>query len=146
NAVGRLDAAAHALDLMLTSDAAEAERLAELLERCNQERRAAQNRILDEALAQAQEMDLAEHCILVLAAQGWHSGVIGIVASKIVEAFSRPAIMIALDGECGRGSARSVHGFNIFEAIDACRELLDRCGGHEGAAGFDIPHENVEEF
>jgi single-stranded-DNA-specific exonuclease len=146
NAVGRLDAAAHALELMLTSDHARAQELADLLERCNQERQAMQSRIFEDAFDQARALDPAQHPILVLAAERWHSGVIGIVASKIVEAFSRPAILIALDGDGSRGSARSVHGFNIYQAISACKELLGRCGGHEAAAGFDITAERVEEF
>jgi single-stranded-DNA-specific exonuclease len=146
NAVGRLDAAAHALELLLTQDMAEARRLAEQLERCNQERQAVQNRIFEQAVEQARDMVAERQHLLVLASEGWHSGVIGIVASKLTEAFSRPTIMIALDGASGRGSARSVHDFNIFAAIDACRELLQRCGGHAAAAGFDISSERVDEF
>jgi single-stranded-DNA-specific exonuclease len=146
NAVGRLDAAANALELLLTSDVTEARRLAELLERCNQDRRAVQSRIFEQAFEQAQSMPASEAPILVLAAPEWHSGVIGIVASKIVEAFARPTIMIALEGATGRGSARSTDGFNIFQAISACSSLLERCGGHEGAAGLEIAADRVEEF
>src|SRR5207302_9673838 len=107
------------LELMLTTDAAAAQRLAELLERYNLERQESQHRIFEEAREQACRMDLAQHRVLVLASKGWHSGVIGIVASKLVEEFARPAVMIALEEEKGRGSARSIHGFNIFTAIQA---------------------------
>lgn len=146
NAAGRLDAARHALDLLLTGDAEEAMTLARLLDRFNQERQQVQNRITDEALHQARQSDRSEDRVLVLAGSDWHSGVIGIVAGKVVEILGRPAIMIALDGQSGRGSARSIEGFHIFNAIDTCRELLHRCGGHAQAAGFDISADQVEEF
>jgi single-stranded-DNA-specific exonuclease len=141
NAVGRLDAAAHALNLLLAKDATRAAELAERLERCNRERQAEQSRIMDEAMAQAREQvgtGDPPSPILVLASATWHPGVIGIVAGKLAEALGRPTVMIALDGTVGRGSARSVHGFHIFEALSACREHLTRVGGHEAAAGFDI--------
>jgi single-stranded-DNA-specific exonuclease len=141
NAVGRLDAAAHALNLLLAKDPAQAAELAERLERCNRDRQAQQGRILEEALAQAREMECAGPSpspILVLASPTWHGGLIGIVAGKLVEALGRPTVMIALEGEVGRGSARSVNGFHIFEALGRCREQLIRVGGHEAAAGFDI--------
>jgi single-stranded-DNA-specific exonuclease len=141
NAVGRLDAASHALHLLLAKDAAQAAELAEKLERCNRDRQAQQSRIFDEAMAQARELQGAgasPNPVLVLASPTWHGGVIGIVAAKLVEALGRPAVMIALDGDQGRGSARSVHGFNIIEALGRCRDHLVRVGGHEAAAGFDI--------
>jgi single-stranded-DNA-specific exonuclease len=146
NAIGRLDAAAHALQLMLTADGAEAQRLAELLERTNQDRQATQSRIFEEAATLARALDPVQNRVLVLASDQWHSGVIGVVANKLVEAFARPAILIALDRESGRGSARSIRGVNIFEAIGACRALLVRCGGHEAAAGFEIARDKIDEF
>jgi single-stranded-DNA-specific exonuclease len=146
NAVGRLDAAEYALKLLLTGDETEALQLAQRLDRCNLERQEAQNRILQEALEQARGPARKDDRVLVLAAPDWHSGVIGIVASKIVDIIGRPAIMIALDGERGRGSARSIEDFHIFDAIDSCRSLLERCGGHAQAAGFDTRAEHVEEF
>jgi single-stranded-DNA-specific exonuclease len=146
NAVGRLDAARHALELLLTGDTGEALEKAQLLERCNRERQQEQSRILAEAMQQAALDDRKDDRILVLAAKHWHSGVIGIVASKVVESMGRPAIMIALEGDRGRGSARSVEGFHIYDAIQSCRELLEGCGGHAQAAGFDIRADRVEEF
>jgi single-stranded-DNA-specific exonuclease len=146
NAVGRLDAAEYALKLLLTGDENEAVQLAQRLDRCNLERQEAQNRIFQEAQTQALGPARKDDRVLVLAAPDWHSGVIGIVASKIVEKFGRPAIMIALEGERGRGSARSIEGFHISDALGSCRELLERCGGHALAAGFDIRAERVDEF
>jgi single-stranded-DNA-specific exonuclease len=146
NAVGRLDEARHALDLLLTGDARIAAELARKLDRCNMERQQAQSRMVSDALQQALHPDRQADRILVLADAHWHSGVIGIAAGKIAEQLGRPVIMIALDGETGRGSARSVDGFHIFNTIDSCRELLERCGGHAQAAGFDIKAERVEEF
>jgi single-stranded-DNA-specific exonuclease len=146
NAVGRLDEARHALDLLLTGDAKIAAELARKLDRCNQERQQAQSRMINEALLQALHPARQSERILVLADTHWHSGVIGIAAGKMAEQLGRPVIMIALDGETGRGSARSVDGFHIFNTIDSCRDVLERCGGHAQAAGFDIRAERVEEF
>lgn len=146
NAIGRIDAAEHALKLMLTSDDGEADRLADMLESANRERQQEQERILQEALRQAER--LMEDRILVLSSTRWHAGIIGIVASKITEALCRPTIMVSVDDEAGRarGSCRSVEGFHIFDALDACRGHLIRCGGHRAAAGFDILPENLEPF
>jgi single-stranded-DNA-specific exonuclease len=146
NAVGRLDEARHALRLLLTGDGNEAAELARKLDRCNQERQQAQYRMQEEAIQQARLAERQDDRILVLADPRWHSGVIGIVAGKMVELIGRPVIMIALDGEIGRGSARSVDGFHIFDAIRECQSVLERCGGHAQAAGFDIQAERVEEF
>lgn len=144
NAIGRLDAARHALQLLLTGDGAEARDLAELLDRTNRERQLEQEKILQDALRQAQHF--LDDRILVLAAPGWHPGVIGIVASKIAESLCRPTVMIAIDEDLtsARGSCRSVEGFHIFDALSACRHHLQRCGGHRAAAGFDIAAESID--
>jgi single-stranded-DNA-specific exonuclease len=146
NAIGRLDASKHALELLLTGDAAEAETLARKLEEANRERQQEQERILYDAMRQSEQY--LDDRILVLSSHTWHAGVIGIVASRMVETLCRPAVMIAIDEEAGkgRGSCRSLDGFHIFEALDHCRELLVRCGGHQAAAGFDIRPENIEPF
>ena len=146
NAVGRIDAAEHGLQLLLTSDAVEAERLAARLEECNRERQAEQERIFSDALRQAGHY--VDDRILVLAGQNWHSGIVGIVASKIVEALCRPAIVVAIDAEEGlaRGSARSVEGYHIYAALTACSDVLIRCGGHQAAAGFDIRADRLEDL
>lgn len=146
NAIGRLDASAHALTLLLTSDAQEAEMLAQRLDQANRERQQEQERILTEAMRQAERY--LDDKILVLASPKWHPGIIGIVASKVADALCRPTIMIAIDEESNsaRGSCRSVEGFHVFEAVNACREYLVRCGGHQAAAGFDIEPAQIEAF
>lgn len=143
NAIGRLDAASHALDLLLTADTAEAGALAARLDEANRERQQEQERILQDALRQAERY--VDDRILVLESDRWHAGIIGIVASKLTEALCRPTVMVALDAESGtgRGSCRSVEGFHIFNALNACREHLERCGGHQAAAGFEIRAESV---
>ena len=146
NAIGRMDAAAHALELLLTAEIDKAEFLAARLNEANRERQQQQEQILQDALRQSERY--LDHSILVLASHRWHPGIIGIVASKIVESLCRPAILIAIDEESGvgRGSCRSIADFHIFDAVNACREHVNRCGGHAAAAGFDIPVANIDAF
>lgn len=148
NAVGRLDDAAIALQLLLTTDAHEARELVEVLEQRNSERQVEQARILEEARAILGERDLDSVRALVISHAGWNSGVVGIVASKIVEQYRRPAILLSLDEESGvaSGSARSIEVFNMIEALDKCRELLDKAGGHAYAAGVSLKSENLAKF
>ncbi|MCS6949822.1 MAG: single-stranded-DNA-specific exonuclease RecJ [bacterium] len=146
NAVGRLDDANIALELLTTDDLLTAQRLAEELEEHNRRRQAEQQRILEQALQQVATRDLREEWVLVLAERDWHSGVIGIVASKVLERYHRPTVMISIDAESGigRGSARSVRAYDIFRAIEARRDLFIECGGHTLAAGFSIRTEHIE--
>ncbi|MEN6372174.1 MAG: single-stranded-DNA-specific exonuclease RecJ [Armatimonadota bacterium] len=148
NAVGRLDDAAIALQLLLTTDAREARELVEVLEQLNTERQVEQARILEEARAILDDRDLDSTRALVLFRPGWNSGVVGIVASKIVEQYRRPAILLSLDEESGiaSGSARSIEVFNMIEALNKCRELLDKAGGHAYAAGVSLKAENLAQF
>ena len=148
NAVGRLDDAALALDLMLTGDPEEARTLVEKLNAFNVERQQAQRRILEEAKAIVGGLDLDKIKVLVIASPGWNAGVVGIVAGKLVEAYYRPAIVIGVnDAEThGKGSARSIKGFDMFQGMQLCRDLLDSCGGHEMAAGLSLTMENLEAF
>lgn len=136
-----------ALRLLLTSDPSEAKALAGMLDDANRRRRDEERSTVDEVLEQLSASFRPEEDYgLVLAGEGWHAGVIGIVASRIVERVHRPTVLIALDGEEGRGSARSIPGFNLFEAVHACREHLGRFGGHAQAAGMDIAKDSVEAF
>lgn len=146
NAVGRVDAAEHAMRLLLTREEGEARELAARVERCNGERQAAQSRVVSEALEQAKELDLRRTPIVVLANSHWHPGVVGIAASKVAEVTHRPAVLISLEGETGRGSARSVDGFHILEALRRCSDHLIRVGGHAAAAGFEIRADAVMAF
>ncbi|MCS7252672.1 MAG: single-stranded-DNA-specific exonuclease RecJ [Armatimonadota bacterium] len=139
NAAGRLANARDAVKLLLTEDEAEAGAFADRLEALNRERQEEEERTLEEAIELIEsDVDVSSERVIVLAKRGWHQGVIGIVASKIVELYHRPAILIAIEGDFGKGSARSIHGFNITEALGACRHLLTAYGGHSMAAGFTV--------
>jgi single-stranded-DNA-specific exonuclease len=147
NAVGRMGAARTALELLLTTDPAEARELASTLEEANRLRRAEDRRTLDEALALlAERYDPERDFGVVLAAEGWHPGVIGIVASRVVERIHRPVVMVALEAGRGRGSARSIPGVHLFEALSGCREHLVRFGGHRQAAGMDLDAGALDAF
>jgi single-stranded-DNA-specific exonuclease len=136
NAAGRLYRADAGLELLLTADAARAEAIARELDDANRERRRVELGIRLEAEAQ---MDaLGERGAYVLAAEGWHPGVIGIVASRLVERCGRPVVLVALDGDRGRGSGRSVDGFDLLAGLRSCSEALERFGGHAAAAGLEI--------
>jgi len=145
NAAGRIARADAGLELLLTTDPMRAQEIARELELVNAERRGVEQRIAWEADAQARE--LGDRPAYVLAGEGWHPGVIGIVASRIVEAYHRPAVLIAIDpdGEC-RGSGRSIPGFDLLGGLHACAEHLERYGGHTAAAGLSIRGEELELF
>ena len=136
NAAGRLYRADAGLELLLTEDPARAAEIARELDAANSERRQIERRIRFEA--EAQMAELGERGAYVLAGESWHPGVIGIVASRLVELSGRPVVMVALDGEVGRGSGRSIEGFDLLGGLRACGEHLERFGGHRAAAGLEI--------
>ena len=144
NAAGRLYRADAGLELVLTDDAERAAAIADELDHANAERRHTETRILFEAEAQVRE--LGEQPAYVLAGEGWHPGVIGIVASRIAERHHRPCVMIALDGDEGTGSGRSIPAFDLLGALDASAEHLLRHGGHRAAAGCTIARDAVDAF
>ena len=148
NAIGRLDDSKIALDLLMTRDINEASNLASQLETANTDRKAEEQRIFAEALEQAALCDFSETFCLALSGYNWHPGVIGLVANKIVERYNRPTIMIAMDQETGigRGSARSIRPFNIFNAITECERFLLEFGGHSHAAGLSLDNTKVADF
>ncbi len=147
NAAGRIGESEDALRLLLTDDGAEAMRLAKQLDVTNTRRREEDRRTLDEALDMLDdEYDPNRDFGIVLASEGWHPGVIGIVASKLVERVHRPVVLVALDGESGRGSARSIPGFHLYEALAECADHLRRFGGHRQAAGMDLARAAVPEL
>jgi single-stranded-DNA-specific exonuclease len=148
NAAGRLGHPGTALELLLTDDPKEADRLAGELETLNRDRQAVEERILREALAQVAEWPEAKQRRrgYVLAGEDWHRGVIGIVASRLVERFHRPVVLIAGGDEEWTGSGRSIPDFDLHGALGACAGLLGRWGGHRAAAGLSICPENVEAF
>jgi len=144
NAPGRLGDPGPSLRLLLTDDPAEARALARELDAVNRERQAILDQVLTEAAAQVE----AEPPVsaLVLAGEGWHPGVVGLVASRLAEQYRRPAVVIALANGAGRGSARSVEGFHLLDALEACRTHLSGFGGHAMAAGLSIAADAVPAF
>jgi single-stranded-DNA-specific exonuclease len=147
NAAGRIGDAADGLRLLLTDDPAEAAELARRLEGLNVERQSLDHRILEEALAQVERAgDPARDAGLVLSGDGWHPGVVGIVASRVVERYGRPAFLIAFEGDVGKGSGRSISRFDLHAALLACGDLLERYGGHQMAAGLTIRRSRLDEF
>ena len=138
NAVGRLGNAMRGVELLLCDDQGEANEIARELEELNQRRQSLDRATLDEALRMVDDVDLDETYGLVIAKQGWHAGVIGIVASRIVEQIARPVVMVALDGDIGKGSGRSISAFDLHAGLTACSQHLVRFGGHRAAAGITV--------
>ncbi len=148
NAAGRMGHAKLAVEMLTAADEPRAEEIATYLEEQNRERQAMERDILEQALHQAAELklDTGDSRAIVLGGEGWHAGVIGIVASRIVDRFHRPAIMVALNNGIGQGSGRSISGFHLARALEACGEHLEAFGGHEMAAGLKVRTENFEAF
>ena len=147
NAAGRIGDVNKALKLLITENKAEADEIATYLCAVNRERQLVENMIFEEAVNQIESNhDFDNDKVIVLVSEKWHLGVIGIVASKITERYKLPSILISIDGDIGKGSGRSVKGFNINEAISVCKNLLIKYGGHELAAGLTIDKSNVDAF
>ena len=149
NAAGRLYRADAGVELMLADDEERAMRIAEELDSANRERRAAELEVLNaaEAALREQHAEHREAPALVIAGEGWHAGVIGIVASKLVERHYRPVVLVSLDADgAGRGSGRSIPGFDLLGALRRCDSHLVRYGGHRAAAGLEIAPGGVDEF
>jgi single-stranded-DNA-specific exonuclease len=146
NAAGRLGSALRGVALLMATTDQEANPIARELEELNARRQEIDRATLEQARALVLEMDLASTYGIVLAQQGWHAGVIGIVASRIVEEFGRPTVLIALDGDEGKGSGRSISAFDLHSGLAACSDLLIRFGGHYMAAGVTIAAERVADF
>ncbi|WP_088007220.1 single-stranded-DNA-specific exonuclease RecJ [Indiicoccus explosivorum] len=149
NAIGRLQDAGPAVDLLLTEDAEEARGLARKLDSLNKERQAIVAKITEEAVAQVEERhpEGTPH-VIVVAQEGWNPGVVGIVASRLVETFYRPAIVLSLDPETGKakGSARSIEGFHLYNELAKNRDILPHFGGHPMAAGMTLGAADVDEL
>ncbi|REL38435.1 single-stranded-DNA-specific exonuclease RecJ [Rhodohalobacter sp. SW132] len=147
NAAGRMGDATVAVELMISTDRTEASRFAKELESVNKKRRTTDTQTMDEAVEKIEsDFNMDELSSMVLHDPGWHLGVIGIVASRLVDAYYRPAIMLStVEGKI-KGSARSIKGFNIYEALKKCDDLLEQFGGHEFAAGLTMEASNLEEF
>lgn len=147
NAVGRLGDANRAVDLFVTDNYEEAERLARVLESENLERRKIDEVTFSHALEMVKQMeDFDNELGIVLHHDSWHPGVVGIVASRLVEKYYRPSIMLTTIDGVAKGSARSIPGFNIYEAIEECQDLIVQFGGHKAAAGLEIEIANIYKF
>jgi single-stranded-DNA-specific exonuclease len=146
NAVGRLDRGLRGVELLTTDHEADAHRIARELEELNRRRQEIDRATLADAKERLDAIDFDSTYGIVLARDGWHPGVIGIVASRLVEETGRPTVLIALDGDTGKGSGRSIPSFDLHGALTDCAPLLERYGGHRAAAGVTIARRNVEAF
>lgn len=146
NAAGRLGHALRGVELLLSESEEEANPIARELEELNQRRQDLDRVTLDQARELASKLDMDSTYAITLWSEDWHPGVIGIVASRIVEEFYRPTLLIALKGNEGKGSGRSIPPFNLHSGLAECRELLTRFGGHRSAAGITIDRANLESF
>jgi len=147
NAAGRMDIAAEVIELFSTKDEARARLLAGKLDRLNAERQEEERRILQAIDARLDEDSaLRDAFCMVIDGDGWHRGVIGITATRVVERYHRPAIVISRDGDEAHGSGRSIRPFHLLNALESCRELFTRFGGHSHAVGFTLPSERVPEL
>ncbi len=146
NAAGRMDDAKKAVQLFIENDPQKAIEFAEMLHSDNFDRREADSTITEEALALLRDDNLIQRKTTVVFKEHWHKGVVGIVASRLIESYYRPTIVLTRSGDIVAGSARSVSGFNLYEAIHECREHLLGYGGHFAAAGMTLLPEQVEAF
>ncbi len=147
NAAGRIGSAARAVRLFTTDDPELAAAIARELDAENRFRQETETEILRQAVSYIDtQVDAEREKVLVVRGTGWHHGIIGIVASKIMERYHRPAILVSEENGIGKGSGRSIEGFNLFKALMHCEDLLEKFGGHELAAGLSLKAENLDEF
>ena len=147
NATGRLGSPQTSLDLLLTDDKNKAEELAKKLCAENKNRQKMEELVLKQAMAKVErDIDFKHHRVIVLEDESWHKGVIGIVASRLVDRFYRPTVIISIDGNEGRGSCRSIRNFNLFDALSGCSQHLKNYGGHSYAAGLTIEKSRLDDF
>jgi single-stranded-DNA-specific exonuclease len=146
NSVGRMAEADAGLRLLLAADPHEAQRLADHLEQQNAERRLMDARVYEDVTRQVESRLQNDDRAVVVWGDGWHPGVIGIVASRLVERYHRPSVVISFDGDVGRGSGRSIEGFHLFNALQECEPMLERFGGHQMAAGLTVRRDRVGEL
>lgn len=146
NACGRMGEAKLALKMLLTNDEEEANNIAEELNKINRDRQNIEKLIMEHAISIIEKEKLYNDKIIVLGHDDWHHGIIGIVASKITELYYKPSILICFDGDEGKGSGRSIEGFDLYQALSDCSDNLLKYGGHEMAIGLSLKKENFEEF
>ncbi len=146
NAAGRLGEAARAVELFTTQDSARANEIAAELNQENKNRQEIEAELVEQVLDRISSKQYEQDSIIVEYGENWHHGVIGIAASRITERFYKPCILISFEGDIGRGSGRSIEGFNIFDGLTLCSHLLEKFGGHELAGGLTIRRDKIEEF
>lgn len=146
NACGRMGKEEEALKLFLTDNIVEAGRITDNLNKYNRERQEIEKRIYQEALEKIEKNHLEENNVIVVGGENWHHGVIGIVASKITEQYFKPSILICFEGDEGKGSGRSIPGFDLHDALCQSSEYLEKYGGHEMAVGLSLKKENFQKF
>lgn len=147
NAAGRMENARDVVDLFTASDPSQARVIAERLERLNRDRQRVEDEILRAILAwMEQQPGMTERYSLVLSGEGWHRGVIGIVAQRVVDRYHRPTLVIGVEDGVGFGSGRSIRGFHLLEALRTVSDLFDRFGGHAQAAGFALPAARIPDL
>ncbi|MBI3316387.1 MAG: DHH family phosphoesterase, partial [Candidatus Omnitrophica bacterium] len=147
NAAGRMSSPEIALQLLLTDQEREAESLAQVLEEENKARRAEEQKVLREAVKEVERaFNFNRDRVIVIGREGWHQGVIGIVAARLVDKFHRPAVVIAFEKGRGKGSGRSIKKFNLFEALSACSGYFEEFGGHAQAAGLVMKENHLKDF
>ena len=146
NAAGRIGKPDAAMRLLISNDSGEGERLAAELEEANRLRRELEQQLLAATLEQAEQDVRDGRRTLVLAGDNWHSGVIGIVATRLMERFFRPTVLVSFSDDIGTGSARSIPGLHLYETLEGMHDVLERYGGHEMAAGMTVRRENFQKF
>lgn len=146
NACGRMGHQEEALNLFLSKDAKEVNELTQKLNEYNKGRQEIEKNIFADAVCQIEENNLQEKSTITLMGKNWHHGVIGIVASKITEMYFKPSILLCEEGDIGKGSGRSIPGFDLYEALTKCQKSIDRFGGHAMAVGITVDKEKFEEF
>ncbi len=147
NASGRMASAQKAFNLLVSEDHGHAYQLAQYLEKTNTERQKLQRNIFNDAVDLIEkEVNFKDHNIIVIGKEGWHKGVLGIVASKVMDMYARPAVIISLKDGVGTASARSMEGFPLYNALQHCSDMLENFGGHKLAAGLTIKEENIVNF
>ena len=143
NAAGRLGQALGALQLLLATDLNQARSQARILNELNRRRQSLEGEVLEQAKGLIRQQALDRRPVMVLGREGWHPGVLGIVAARLAEEFHRPVALVGLKEGIGKGSGRSIPGYHLFQGLEACRQYFLKFGGHEAAAGFVIRQENL---
>lgn len=148
NAAGRMEKAQYVIELLEAENAESARALAQKLDECNRVRQQVQKDIAEKALLEYEVKGASrrQKHIAVIAGENWHQGVIGLASSKVTDTLYRPSLVISIKNGEGKGSGRSIEGFHLLDALDSCRDLFTKYGGHAAACGFTLPRENIAEL